>query len=721
MKKLSFSLLVMLGFFATLFIACDDEDDTPPAPSAPTISSLSPTSGPVGTSVTIAGSNFGDSPSVSFGGTSATVGSSTATSITTTVPSGLSAGTVSVTVSANNLTSSGVDFEVTEDTSTPDGPAFVGDTIASIESLSTLAAALEATALDDVLNGDGGPYTVFAPNNDAFTALLTALELADLDAVVGALGAEGVTNLLLAHVVADSLGAAEVTGVTDSLETASPNGEKLGILVDGENVFVNGAQILEVDIVAGNGVIHVIDSVINLPELETPKTRVDITDADLAAGETYDWTADNEYFLTGLVFVEGGATLNIEAGTTVRFTEETGDDNTSALVVTQGSQINAIGTADAPIIFTAEADTVGGNLLPSDWGAWGGIIILGNAPTEKNGNTSGIAIEGVDSDETRAVYGGTDPMDNSGTLQYVSIRYTGVGIAPNSEIQGLTLGGVGSGTTIDHIDVYSSNDDGIEIFGGTVDINYASVAFATDDAFDFDEGYRGNIQFAFVLQLDGDETVYDQAGEWDGSVPDDGTSLTAAPNIFNATFIGPGQTSTGAQRALILRDAFAGKLGNSIIEDFPGIGIQVEDVPGDIDSYNYITNPIDGGFQVELLNNSWAQFGGWVEADGVSSLVQATEIDDDPDTAEDETFTGETADVVAELTDNDNDYLTSVVTSISRMEDGGLDPRPAAATSTTTTVPAGMMQVDYRGAFAPGEATWLAGWSTLSKVGILFE
>ncbi len=718
MKKLSFSLLAMLGLFATLFIACDEDDDTPPPAETPTISSITPSSGPVGTSVTIAGTNFGDSPSVSFGGTSATVGTSSATSITTTVPTGLSAGTVSVTVTAGGETSAGSDFEVTEVTTTP-GVTTVTDTVVALDDLSSLEAAVLAADGDlaTVLGGDG-PFTLFAPNNAAFTALVEALEAGDLNGVVAAVGTDGLAEILLSHVVADSLGAAEVIAATDSLATAGTSGAMIGVSTEGDNVFVNGAQVVQADIIVDNGVVHIIDSVINLTATPAgPNTRVDITDADLAPGETYNWTADNDYYLTGLVYVEDGATLNIEAGTTIRFTEETGTDNTSALIVTQGSTINAEGTAVDPIIFTAEADTVGATLLPTDWGAWGGIIILGNAPAEKGGVTSNISIEGVDSNENRAVYGGSDPADNSGILEYVSIRYTGVGIAPNSEIQGLTLGGVGSGTTINHIDVYSSNDDGIEIFGGTVNINYASVAFATDDAFDFDEGYRGNIQFAFVLQLDGDETVYDQAGEWDGAIPDD-AALFAAPNIYNATFIGPGQSSTGAQRALIMRDAFAGKLGNSIIEDFPGIGIQVEDIDSNIDSYARLTTAADG-FQIEILNNTWAQFGG---ATDLASLVQATSISDDPDTAEDETFEGESEDVVSELTDNANNYsAASVVTSISRTTDGGLDPRPAAATEATTTVPEGMMQVDYRGAFVPGEATWLSGWSTLSQLGILFE
>ncbi|MEQ9439943.1 MAG: IPT/TIG domain-containing protein [Cyclobacteriaceae bacterium] len=443
-------------------------------------------------------------------------------------------------------------------------------------------------------------------------------------------------------------------------------------------------------------------------------TRVDITDADLEAGQTYNWTADNEYFLSGLVFLEEGGVLNIEEGTTIRFTEETGADNTSALIISRGAQIEAIGTADAPIIFTSEADTANANLLPTDNGQWGGLILLGNAPTEKGGATSGINIEGIDSSNPRGTYGGTAPDDDSGTLQYVSIRYTGVGIAPNSEIQGLTLGGVGSGTTLDHIDIYSSNDDGVEIFGGTVNLSYISVAFATDDSFDFDEGWRGSAQYLFAIQLEGGEEEYDQVGEWDGAVPDD-AALFAAPNLFNATLIGPGQSSTGAQRALLLRDGFAGKLGNSILEDFPGVAIQVEDRQDDeSDSYGRLQTAA-GDYQLEIMNNTFAVFGGSTD---LASLIQATE-------GEDEGYVGETDALVAELTDNSNIYSADpVLTSISRATDGGLDPRPAAATDATVAVPAGdgfIQATEYRGAFAPGEATWISGWTTLAQLGYLSE
>ncbi|WPP53160.1 IPT/TIG domain-containing protein [Catalinimonas niigatensis] len=559
MKKLSLTLLLTLGLMATFFTACED-DEPDPGPQQPTITTINPSSGAVDQQITITGTNFGSSPTVTFGSTNATVTNASNTSITTTVPTGLATGAVQVTVTANGMTSSASTFTVTEEP--VEGPA-----------------------------------------------------------------------------------------------------------------------------------------------------ELYITDEDLADG-TYNWVNDTTYFLTGLVYLEEGGVLNIEEGTTIRFTADAGDDNTSALVITQGSQIFAEGTAENPIIFTSEADTTGAGLLPTDNGLWGGLLILGDAPAEKGGATADISIEGIDSSEPRGTYGGTTADDNSGILQYVSIRYTGVGLAPNSEIQGLTLGGVGSGTTIDHIDIYSSGDDGIEIFGGTVNISHISVAFATDDSFDFDEGWRGNGQYLFALQLEGGEEDFDQVGEWDGAVPDD-ASLYSAPNIFNATLIGPGQNSTDVLRGLLIRDGFAGKFGNSIMEDFPGVAFQVEDRDGiEYDSYGRLVTETAEGFQLEILNNTFAAFGG---ATDLASLVEAT-------SGEDEGYAGATEAVVAELTDNNNVFSADpVLSGVSRTTDGGLDPRPAAATAATATVPSGLEQVEYRGAFVPGEATWLSGWSTLSQLGYLVD
>ena len=437
---------------------------------------------------------------------------------------------------------------------------------------------------------------------------------------------------------------------------------------------------------------------------------IDITDADLVAGGTYNWTNNNVYMLDGLVYLEAGGTLNIQEGTVIRFkAQPSNTDPTSSLIITNGAQIFAEGTATEPIIFTAELDDLAGGVLqPSDNRQWAGLILLGSAPAEKSGATSGIQIEGIESTETRGSYGGTNPNDNSGTLRYVSIRYTGFALNGQSgdEIQGLTLGGVGAGTTLDYIDIFSSADDGIEIFGGTVNVTHISVAFSTDDDFDFDLGWRGYGQFLFGLMLDGtNPEAYDHSGEWDGASPDDAT-LFSAPNLYNATFIGPGQNATGRQRALLLRESFAGKLGNSVLEDFPGAGIEVQDVDGNTttDSYAVITQPREG-FQLEVLNNTWAQFGGF---DGtVASMVSGS---------------GQTADVVAELTDNANTVLTTAyVGGISRATDGGLDPRPAADDANVANVPAGLQQANYRGAFQAGQPTWLAGWSTLSKLGYLVD
>lgn len=443
--------------------------------------------------------------------------------------------------------------------------------------------------------------------------------------------------------------------------------------------------------------------------------EVVITDADLKT-DTYNWTKDKTYLIDGVVFLEAGGVLNIEAGTTIRFKERPSKDTdvTSALFITKGAKIMAEGTADAPIIFTGEADVEGAVLDPvADNAQWGGLIILGNAPASRKGVTENIQIEGLPTDESRGAYGGNDPEDNSGILKYVSIRYTGIGFAPGDELQGLTLGGVGRGTTVDYIDIYSSADDGVEVFGGTVNIRHVSVAFATDDDFDFDLGYRGNAQFLFGIAQTGDENVYDNAGEWDGADPDDAAPFSA-PNIFNATFIGPGQGASGTQRAILMRDAFAGKLSNSILEDFPGKGIQVEDRQSAVDSYERITTATDG-YQLEILSNTWAQFGAYDANAGLASLVEATE-------GEDDNFTGATDDVVAELNDNNNTYSpASVLNSISRIMNGGLDPRPATETSASAAVPEGMEQVNYRGAFAPGEPSWLSGWSTLAKLGYLTE
>ena len=202
-----------------------------------------------------------------------------------------------------------------------------------------------------------------------------------------------------------------------------------------------------------------------------------------------------------------------------------GTDETSALIITRGAKINAEGTRDEPIIFTAELDdlstttdlTATTNLL------WGGVIILGRAPIGENINNPAEnyptdIVEGIPSDEIRIRYGGTDAMDDSGILRYVSIRHGGSILGGDNEINGLTLGGVGAGTTIDYVEVFANKDDGFEFFGGTVNATHIVSAFVGDEAFDFDESWNGHVQFAFAIQQDADPEIGDHAIEYDLSL-----------------------------------------------------------------------------------------------------------------------------------------------------------------------------------------------------------
>ena len=254
------------------------------------------------------------------------------------------------------------------------------------------------------------------------------------------------------------------------------------------------------------------------------------------------WKANNIYELAGKVIVDNGTTLTIEAGTIIKGRTGTGS-LASALVIARGSKIMATGTASSPIIFTSTLDNIkvgektGTNLDETDNSKWGGLIVLGKANISAKVGDIEAQIEGIPADETYGKYGGTINTDNSGTLTYVSIRHGGALIGEGNEINGLTLGGVGSGTSIDYVEVVANLDDGIECFGGTVDINHALVAYQGDDAFDIDQNYSGTFSNSMV--------VYDNTGdeflEIDG--PENSTYASGKFTITNCTFIS--KTSDG--------------------------------------------------------------------------------------------------------------------------------------------------------------------------------
>ena len=222
----------------------------------------------------------------------------------------------------------------------------------------------------------------------------------------------------------------------------------------------------------------------------------------ITANET--WTSDEIYELDGKVIVNSGVTLTIEAGTIIKGAEGTGT-LASALVVAQGGKINSCGTATQPIIFTSVLDNIavgeltGTNLTETDQGLWGGILIMGYAPISAADGDVLSQIEGIPASDLYGAFGGSDAADNSGTMCYVSIRHGGALIGSGNEINGLTLGGVGSGTSISNIEVVSNLDDGIEFFGGTVNVSSILVGFQGDDGIDVDMNYSGTIDNFLVI------------------------------------------------------------------------------------------------------------------------------------------------------------------------------------------------------------------------------
>jgi hypothetical protein len=243
---------------------------------------------------------------------------------------------------------------------------------------------------------------------------------------------------------------------------------------------------------------------------ETETVEVDpYADSTLEGNITSDKTLDASkiWLLKGRVSVESGATLTIPAGTIIKAASGTGAD-ASTLIIARGATIIADGTADAPIIMTSVSDNIEvGGTYPSSApalnvdtrGLWGGILILGNAPCSFSGDVTELQIEGIPTSDTNGLYGGSDAADNSGSVQYLSIRHGGAEIGEGNEINGLTLGGVGSGTKINHIEVVGNVDDGIEFFGGTVNASNLLIWGQGDDAIDIDQGYAGTIDGAMVI------------------------------------------------------------------------------------------------------------------------------------------------------------------------------------------------------------------------------
>ena len=287
------------------------------------------------------------------------------------------------------------------------------------------------------------------------------------------------------------------------------------------------------------------------------------------------WTNDKIWIMDGKIIVDTGGILNIEAGTIIKAQNGQAAEATT-LVVTKNGTINANGTAEHPIIFTDVEDDityanagVSPNRRLGDRGKWGSIVLLGDATVGEDGGTEDI--EGIVSGYDFTNYGGSDDSHSAGSMTYVSIRHSGTAIANGDELQGLTMGGVGNGTTIENIEIIGSKDDGIEIFGGSVNVTNLLIINHKDDGIDLDEAYKGTITNAVVVM----------ASDSDGPFEIDGTedstgSITGEYTVQNVTVYGNSEQEDTATMGT-WKSGATGLNHNVVYLDFP-VGSMIQDI-----------------------------------------------------------------------------------------------------------------------------------------------
>lgn len=436
---------------------------------------------------------------------------------------------------------------------------------------------------------------------------------------------------------------------------------------------------------------------------------------------------------TGKYYVGKGKTITIAPGTVIKGMPETTPGtsrNGGVLVVSRGGKIIAPGTESCPIVFTSTLDVnVDGTYGITNKGKWGGVIVLGKATnnlTAANNAGLGVAglpgvgkVEGFTSPEPRIYFGAssaeTDPdfqayddNDNSGIMTYVSIRHGGEVIGAANEINGLTLGSVGRGTTLRNIEVVSNLDDGIEFFGGTVDLKYGSVLFNDDDGFDWDLGWSGRGQFWVVVKTDQATAAGGDNGfESDGDDNKVGTGVMSNPNVYNATYLGSlgiNGNATVKGIGIEMKEETNGSIRNSIIANY-GVGARFADDatrPGGEDAYdNYFT-----ASTLKVECNTFV---------GVTTLLQknvsgtTSAITSGPEFDKFTLTDGNVA--VASVAGFD--FTHAMNTSTNAITDlyDIIPSSNLASTCTAAPVDGFFTPAAYRGAFEAGKKSWLSNYS----------
>jgi len=366
---------------------------------------------------------------------------------------------------------------------------------------------------------------------------------------------------------------------------------------------------------------------IGQPEFEV-KVNSNIT-------ENTTWTSGKVYILGGRITVVDGVTLTIEPGTLIKGEAGTGP-NATALLIARGGKLMAEGTAGAPIIFTSVADEIipediaagnfgSPNLDPDIDGLWGGVLVLGKAPisaSNESGDVNEVQIEGIPTSDQNGLYGGNDTGDNSGVLKYISIRHGGSNIGAGNEINGLTLGGVGTGTVIENVEVIANQDDGIEWFGGTVNVKNALVWNVNDDAIDTDQSWEGTLDNFVVIapadhnfELDGPEGSMEA-----GHIIQNGTVIANDPATgrISSDLINTDDNSIVDLKNIYFTAIEEGQIINRVVHNVGTVnfeGIQLDVPEADLENYvkdgnvpegvSAVSNPTVGA-DVSVFGWTWA-------------------------------------------------------------------------------------------------------------------
>lgn len=369
--------------------------------------------------------------------------------------------------------------------------------------------------------------------------------------------------------------------------------------------------------------------------IPTPATNK-IVSTNITSNTT--WYADTVYQLGGRITVTNGATLTIQPGTVIKGEAGTGS-NATTLLIARGAKLIAEGTASLPIIFTSVADEItpeqvaagnfaSPNLDPTVNGLWGGVLVLGNAKVSPKPGTSGelleVQIEGIPTSDPNGLYGGTNDADNSGVIKYVSIRHGGANIGSGNEINGLTLGAVGSGTLVENVEIVANQDDGIEYFGGTVTTKNVVVWNTGDDGLDTDQSFGGTIDNFVVIttadhamELDGPEGSYEA-----GHIIKNGNVIMSNADVISHDLI-----NTDANSIVDLIDIYFTDLVNghgtiNRVSGNPGVtytGIVI-DVPAGDSLQAYVNGTIPAGVTAGTTGKANTSVFGWTWANAANVI-----------------------------------------------------------------------------------------------------